>query len=56
MIFEYHSKSNKRTGKFQLWTHENHAIKLTRARHSRNVINLAKNNNHHTTPQYPNTN
>lgn len=28
MIFKYHAKFNKRAGKNQLWTHENHAVEL----------------------------
>jgi REP element-mobilizing transposase RayT len=30
MIFEYHAKSNKRSGDLQFWTHENHDIELYR--------------------------
>ena len=30
MIFEYHAKFKKRSGEFQFWTHENHAIGLNR--------------------------
>lgn len=28
MIFRYHAKYNKRSGKEQFWTHENHAVEL----------------------------
>ena len=30
MIFKYHAKHNKRSGDRQLWTHENHAVELTK--------------------------
>jgi len=29
MIFKYHAKYNKRSGTYQLWTHENHAVELS---------------------------
>lgn len=31
MIFQYHAEFNKRSGDLQFWTHENHAIELSRA-------------------------
>jgi len=30
MIFRYYAKFNKRSGEMQYWTHENHAIELSR--------------------------
>jgi REP element-mobilizing transposase RayT len=30
MVFEYHAEFNKRSGDMQFWTHENHAIELSR--------------------------
>lgn len=30
VVFEYHAKYNKRVGDMQLWTHENHAIELSK--------------------------
>jgi REP element-mobilizing transposase RayT len=29
LVFEYHAKYNKRADKYQLWTHENHAVELS---------------------------
>ena len=28
MVFRFHANKNKRSGEFQFWTHENHAIEL----------------------------
>ena len=35
MIFRYHARKNKRSGKYQLWTHENRAIHLRSTKRKR---------------------
>ena len=29
-VFEYHAKYNKKNGKYQLWTNDNHAVEMSR--------------------------
>jgi REP element-mobilizing transposase RayT len=44
MIFTYHAKFNKRSGKMQFWTHENHAIELYRPEMKESKMNYIHEN------------